>query len=94
MLLQNIGQNHIYLTRWNSASHDWHSPHAENDLRVGGKFVTRMEDKDGSTGFDFGGIYDEVKLDEVISYTMEDGRKVKTSFNGQGKETKIIHSNI
>ena len=81
-----------HLTRWNSASDDWHSPHAENDLRVGGKFVTRMEARDGSAGFDFGGIYDEVKLHEVISYTMEDGRKVKTTFNGQGNEIEIIQT--
>ena len=36
-----------------------------------------MEAKDGSFGFDFGGVYDEVKVHEVIAYTMEDGRTVK-----------------
>jgi uncharacterized protein YndB with AHSA1/START domain len=57
------------LAKWNSASDDWHTPIAENDLRAGGKFYSRMEAKDGSFGFDFGGIYDEVKLHEVIAYT-------------------------
>jgi uncharacterized protein YndB with AHSA1/START domain len=57
------------LAKWNSASDDWHTPIAENDLRAGGKFHSRMEAKDGSFGFDFGGIYDEVKLHEVIAYT-------------------------
>jgi uncharacterized protein YndB with AHSA1/START domain len=46
--------NHI--TKWNSASDDWHTPFSENDLRVGGKFSSRMEAKDGSFGFDFGGV--------------------------------------
>lgn len=66
-----------HMTKWSHASDDWHTPYAENDLRVGGKFVARMEAKDGSFGFDFGGVYDEVKLHEVIAYTMEDGRTVK-----------------
>ncbi len=57
-----------HITKWNSASDDWHTPFAENDVRVGGKFLSRMEAKDGSFGFDFGGIYDEVKLHEVIDY--------------------------
>lgn len=82
--------NHI--TKWNNASDDWHTPFAENDLRTGGKFVTRMEAKDGSAGFDFGGIYDEVNLHEVIAYTMDDGRKVKITFKGQENETQVIET--
>ncbi len=49
-----------HITQWNNASDEWHTPRAENDLRVGGKFVCRMEAKDGSAGFDFGGTYDAV----------------------------------
>lgn len=81
-----------HITKWNNASDDWHTPIAENDLSVGGKFLTRMEAKDGSFGFDFGGIYDEVKLNEVISYTMGDGRKVNVTFKGQGNETEVIET--
>ena len=44
-----------HIIKWNSASEDWHTPKAENDLRVGGAFSSRMEAKDGSFGFDFGG---------------------------------------
>ena len=40
---------------------DWHTTAAENDLRVGGMFLSRMEAKDGSFGFDFSGIYKENK---------------------------------
>jgi uncharacterized protein YndB with AHSA1/START domain len=82
------GTTHI--TNWNSASDDWHTPYAENDLRVGGKFLSRMEAKDGSFGFDFGGIYDDVILHEVIAYTLGDGRKVKCTFKGQENETEVI----
>ncbi|MBV7505400.1 SRPBCC family protein [Bacillus sp. sid0103] len=81
-----------HITQWNNASDDWHTPIAENDLTVGGKFLTRMEAKDGSFGFDFGGIYDEVKLNEVISYTLGDGRKVTITFKGQGNETQVIET--
>lgn len=79
-----------HITKWNQASDDWHSPRSENDLRVGGKFVTRMEAKDGSMGFDFGGEYDEVKLHETIAYTMGDGRRVDIAFTAQGNETKVV----
>ncbi|REE78644.1 uncharacterized protein YndB with AHSA1/START domain [Paenibacillus taihuensis] len=79
-----------HITKWNQPSEDWHSPRAENDLRVGGAFVTRMEAKDGSMGFDFGGIYDDVKLHEAISYTMGDGRKVDIAFVAQGDTTKVV----
>lgn len=81
-----------HIMQWNNASDDWHTPYAENDLKVGGKFVSRMEAKDGSFGFDFGGVYDEVSMYETISYTMGDGRKVKISFIRQGNDTQIIES--
>ncbi|KWX69750.1 SRPBCC family protein [Paenibacillus jilunlii] len=82
------GPEHI--TKWNTASDDWHTPYAENDLRAGGNFLSRMEAKDGSFGFDFGGVYDEVSMNERISYTIGDGRKVKIDFVRQGNDTKII----
>ena len=81
-----------HITRWNHASDDWHSPRAENDLRVGGTFSARMEAKDGSMGFDFSGIYDQVKTNELIEYTMEDGRKVSVKFSGSGNQTKVIET--
>ena len=77
---------------WNNASDDWHTPFAENDLRVGGKFLSRMEAKDGSFGFDFGGIYDEVQENGLIAYTIDDGRKVTIRFSGKNNETKIVET--
>jgi uncharacterized protein YndB with AHSA1/START domain len=81
-----------HITQWNNASDDWHTPHAENDLRVGGNFVSRMEAKDGSFGFDFGGVYDAITPNEYIEYTIGDGRKVKTTFAADGNKTKVIES--
>jgi uncharacterized protein YndB with AHSA1/START domain len=42
---------------WNFADPSWHCPKAENDLTIGGKYLARMEAKDGSFGFDFEAIY-------------------------------------
>jgi uncharacterized protein YndB with AHSA1/START domain len=81
-----------HITKWNNASDDWHSPRAENDARTGGKFSVRMEAKDGSMGFDFGGVYDEVRENEYIEYTMGDNRKVKVNFTQQGNSTKVVES--
>jgi uncharacterized protein YndB with AHSA1/START domain len=81
-----------HITKWNQASEDWHAPRAENDLRAGGTFVTRMEAKDGSMGFDFGGVYDEVQTHELISYTMGDGRRVEITFAAEGQGTKVVET--
>jgi uncharacterized protein YndB with AHSA1/START domain len=77
------------IIKWNSASEDWHTPTAKNDLRVGGSFSSRMEARDGSMGFDFHGVYDAVKTNEYIEYTMGDGRKVKVIFSSDGNTTKV-----
>ena len=81
-----------HIKNWCAASEDWHAPKAENDLRTGGTFSTRMEAKDGSFGFDFGGVYDNVKKNELIEYTMGDGRKVKVIFSPSGDQTKIVET--
>ena len=81
-----------HIVNWNAASDDWHTPKAANDLRTNGRFSSRMEAKDGSMGFDFGGTYDEIKINELISYTMDDARKVTVTFSTNGKETQIIET--
>jgi uncharacterized protein YndB with AHSA1/START domain len=81
-----------HIVHWCSGSADWHTPKAENDLRTGGKFLTRMEAKDGSFGFDFGGVYDNVKTNELIEYTMDDSRKVNILFAQTGNGIKITET--
>lgn len=80
------------IIQWNAASDDWHTTKAENDLKVGGKFSYRMEAKDGSFGFDFGGTYDDIKTNELIAYTMDDGRTSVISFEPKGNETSIVQT--
>lgn len=81
-----------HVKNWNSASEDWHTPKAENDVRTGGNFTFRMEARDGSFGFDFGGTYDEVSIHETIAYTMSDGREVKITFDGKDNQTHITET--
>lgn len=84
------GPEHI--TKWCTATEEWHTPYAENDLRVGGKILSRMEAKDGSMGFDFGGVYDEVVPNERIAYTLGDGRQVEVNFHSEGDQTLIVET--
>lgn len=81
--IQNVWNSYTepqHIVNWNFASKDWHCPKAENDLKVGGTYYARMEAKDGSFGFNFKAIYDEVHSQQKLTYTLEDGRKVTTLF--------------
>lgn len=81
-----------HIMKWNNASDDWHTTSSTNDLRAGGTFSARMEAKDGSFGFDFGGVYDEVVPHELIRYTLGDGRKVNVVFTANGDETTVTET--
>lgn len=81
-----------HIKKWNNASPDWHTPKSENDLREGGKFSSRMEAKDGSMCFDFGGTYDEVITNKRIAFTIDDGRKVEIDFKETDKGIKITET--
>lgn len=81
-----------HIMRWNSASDDWHTPRAENDLSVGGTFNARMEAKDGSAGFDFEGTYTAVEENKKIEYVMDDGRRVSILFEKQDNGYRITET--
>lgn len=68
--------NPEHITKWNFADPSWHCPGAENDMKVGGKYLARMEAKDGSFGFDFEGIYDEIDPGKSFKFTLADNRQV------------------
>lgn len=78
-----------HITRWNFASDDWCCPSAENDMRVGGTYKARMEAKDGSFGFDFEAVYDEVSPKERLVYTLGDGRRVETTFTPENDRVRV-----
>jgi len=84
--------NPKHITGWNFASADWHCPTAENNLTEGGSFSARMEAKDGSFGFDFGGTYTKVVPNELIEYSLGDERQVSVEFKIEGNSTKIIET--
>lgn len=79
-----------HITKWNFAHESWQCPKAENDLQVGGQLKTRMEAKDGSFGFDFEGIYDEIIPLEKIKYHLEDGRNVEVLFEKVDENTTKV----
>ncbi len=76
------------IIKWNAASDDWHTTEASVDLRVGGKFSSRMEAKDGSFGFDFSGIYTKVVIGHLIEYEFG-GRFAKVEFTEVPTGTQI-----
>ncbi len=80
------------IVQWNQASPDWHTPHASNDLRAGGKLSWRMEARDGSMGFDFWGTYEEVVPHEKLSVLLGDGRRWSIRFTPQGAATLVEES--
>lgn len=68
------------IKQWNSPSNDWHTTGSTVDLREGGTFSARMEAKDGSEGFDFGGTYTRIEPLKIIESKLEDDRNVKVEF--------------
>lgn len=81
-----------HITKWYFAGQDWHAPRATNDLKVGGKFMTRMEAKDQSFGFDFEGEYTFVELHKRYDYILADKREVYVIF--EEKENSILVTEI
>lgn len=81
------GADHI--TQWNFANEEWHCPSASVDLWVGGTHKARMEAKDGSFGFDFGGTYSEVHAPHSLTLVLGDGRKARTTFEAASDGTRV-----
>ena len=77
------------ITNWNFASDDWCCPGAEVDLRVGGRYAARMEAKDGSFGFDFEGVYEDVDPQKAVTLLLGDGRRARTTFDPVDGGTRV-----
>ena len=78
-----------HITKWNFADPSWHCPTATNDMNVGGRYVARMEAKDGSFGFDFDAIYTEINEGENFTYEFG-GRLAKVDFKETEGQTEVI----
>ena len=48
-----------------------------------------MEAKDGSFGFEFEAVYEEVDAPKAVTLLMSDGRKARTTFVAEGGGTKV-----
>jgi uncharacterized protein YndB with AHSA1/START domain len=81
-----------HIVRWAFASDDWEAPHAENDVRTGGKFKTVMSAKDKSSSFDFTGTYTKVKPNQLIEYEMDDGRHVTVEFTATPQGVRVTET--
>lgn len=82
--------NPEHITHWNFADPSWYCPSASNDMRIGGRYSARMEAKDGSFGFDFEAVYDEIVEGEKFTYSMPNGRQVTVVFNKNGDKTEVV----
>ena len=80
------------IKQWNTAQDDWHTTRSTVDLREGGKFVSRMEAKDGSEGFDFEGTYTQIVPNKSIEYRMSDGREVKVEFTERAGGVQVTET--
>ncbi|QKJ24651.1 SRPBCC domain-containing protein [Aquiluna borgnonia] len=76
------------INQWNFASDDWQCRDAKVDLRVGGKFSSHMEAKDGSFEFDFEGTYTNIVQHNLLEYSFGD-RSARVVFEQVGDSSKV-----
>lgn len=72
------------ISQWNNPSSAWQKLLVEVDLRDRGRFLYRMQAKDGSEGFDYKGTYDLILPNERIELTTDDGRRTINIFKSIG----------
>jgi uncharacterized protein YndB with AHSA1/START domain len=87
------------LRRWWHAEHDWETPHAELDLRVGG--AIRITMRDPFRGEDHGGEGEFIEIDPprrlVFTWTWDDDpatrQLIEVDFTDQGDHTTVVLTN-
>jgi uncharacterized protein YndB with AHSA1/START domain len=57
------------LKRWWHAEHDWETPHAEIELRVGGAIRVTMRNPHDGTEYSGGGEFTEIRPPERLAFT-------------------------
>ncbi|MGC8803186.1 MAG: SRPBCC domain-containing protein [Bacteroidales bacterium] len=77
-----------HITKWNFADPSWHCPRATIDLKIGGRYLARMEAKDGSFGFDFDAVYIEILEGENFTYEIG-GRLATVEFEEINGQTEV-----
>jgi uncharacterized protein YndB with AHSA1/START domain len=77
-----------HITKWNFADPSWHCLTATNDMTIGGRYIARMEAKDGSFGFDFDAVYTAIHLGESFTYEFG-GRFATVEFRETNGQTEV-----
>ncbi len=77
------------ILKFNNPFDDWHTAKVDIDVKPGGRLYYSMEAKNGSEGFDFGGVYDIIITNERIESTGDDGRKTINTFTADGNKTIV-----
>lgn len=77
-----------HIINWNFADPSWHCPTATNDMKIGGRYIARMEAKDGSFGFDFEAVYTEISMGEKFTYEFG-GRFSTVEFKDLNDKTEV-----
>jgi uncharacterized protein YndB with AHSA1/START domain len=80
-----------HIINWNFAHPSWHCPTASNDMKVGGRYIARMEARDGSFGFDFDAVYTEINLGDNFTYEFG-GRYARIEFKDLNGQTEVTIS--
>lgn len=81
-----------HIVNWNFASPDWHCPHAEHNLEIGGKLKYTMAAKDGSMQFDYTGTFTQIEPHKLLAYQLDDSRKVTITFINHGDSTEVAET--
>lgn len=79
-----------HIKEWYHAADTWYVPSAEVDFKVGGKFKIKMAAINKSGAFDFNGVYTNIEEHKKIEFTIDDGRKVRVTFEAQEKGVLVI----
>ncbi len=77
-----------HIIKWNFADPSWHCPTVTNDIKVGGRYVARMEAKDGSFGFDFDAVYLDIRQGEGFTYEFG-GRQATLELKETNGQTEV-----
>lgn len=87
------------LRRWWHAEHDWETPHAQLDLRVGGAIQITMRDPDRGEDHGGGGQFTEIDPPRRLAFTWrwdEDPstqQLIEVDFTEHGDRTTVVLTN-
>lgn len=87
------------LKRWWHAEHDWDTPHAEIDLRVGGTIRVTMRDPATGAEYGGGGEFTEIRAPERLAFTwiwdasLDRRQLIEVDFAERDSATTVVLTN-